>query len=158
MLKVTVEGVGDLIARLQIVRRGAADLRELNTWGAVRAEFYKVQKEIFAAEGPGWKALSSPYKERKAIKYGNKPILQASGAMYKEFTGSPGGVEETAQEMTLTFSSPAGYHMSKGARSKIPYRSSLDLTPEQNKRLMDVIKKKMEQLIDNARLRSIRGF
>ena len=162
-IKVEVDGVQQTIAAFEKVERGIVDLRQLGTWDWVQSELYKVQKEIFASEGSAgkggkWKGLSSPYKEIKAAKWGDKPILQASGAMYKEFTSDAGNVEKKEQEMTFTFNSPAAFHMGKGGRSKMPYRSSLDLTKEQEERVLAPIAKKLRQLIDNAKLRDIRGF
>lgn len=153
----TVEGTAELIGSFEKVERGIVDLRQLGTWKAVRAEFHKVQKEIFAAEGPGWKKLSHPYAEIKAAKWGDKPILQASGAMFKEFTANPADVKETHDELVMTFSSPAGYHMNKGARGKMPLRTSLDLTEDQEKRIYAPIGQKLRQLIDNAKLRDLQG-
>ncbi len=152
----TVEGVQELVQAFDKVARGVVDLRDLGTWKAVKTEFYKLQKEIFENEGPGWQKLSPAYKTWKDKRWGNKPILQASGAMYKDFTAG-GDPQESAQEMTFRFKQPAGYHMTKGGRSKMPYRSSLDLTDEQDNRLKEPIRKKLRQLIDNAKLRSLRG-
>jgi hypothetical protein len=153
-----LEGMRELIGSFEKIERGVVDLRQLGTWKAVRTEFHKVQKDIFAAEGPGWKGLSHPYAEIKQAKWGVKPILQASGAMYKEFTANPQSVEEKPQELTLKFSPPAGFHMSKDARGKMPYRSSLDLNTEQQKQIFAPVGKKLKQLIDNAKLKDIRGF
>lgn len=152
-----IEGTQELLNSLTQVQRGLVDFRDLGTWNAVQSEFYKVQKEIFAAEGPGWKELSHPYAEIKQAKYGNKPILQATGKMYAEFSSDKGNVDKQAQSMSFTFSQPAGFHMSKGARSKMPYRSSLDLTNDQEQRVTEPIIKKLKQLIDNAKLRDYRN-
>ena len=84
-----------------------------------------------------------------------KPILQATGAMYKEFTKSPGSVEETGTEMTLGFSSPAQYHAY--GTSKMPKRSMLDLTDEQKNQIAEPISFGLKQLAGNARLRDLRG-
>lgn len=157
MIQFTVEGIQELVRAFDKLARGVVDLRQLGTWKAVKSEFYKIQREIFEKEGPGWQALSPAYKVYKDKKWGAKPILQASGAMYKDFTAG-GDPQEEAQSLTFTFKKPAGYHMSKSGRSKIPYRSSLDLNQAQQDRLTDEIKKKLKQLIDNAKLRDVRGF
>jgi len=159
MFTYEVEGMNDLLASFKDVERGMLDFRQLGTWKAVRSEFYKIQKEIFASEGAGkWQALSPKYAAIKLKKYGTKPILQASGEMYKEFTSDTGNVTETAQEMTIAFGPTAGYHMSKEPRKKMPYRSSLDLTDEQAARLKKPVEEKLKQLIANAKLRQLRGF
>ncbi len=158
----TVEGVNDLIDRFEKVRRGVVDLRQLGTWDWAISTFQKVQKSIFdsegAAAGSRWKALTPAYAAVKARRYGSQPILQATGKMYREFTSAPGLVDKKEMELTLGFSQPAGYHMGKGARSKMPYRSSLDMTDAQLDEIQQPIVKKLKQLIDNAKLRDIRGF
>lgn len=153
----TVEGAGETIEAFSRVQKGVANLKELGIWIKVRQAFYKIQKEIFAAEGPDWKELSPKYKAVKDRNYPDKTILQATGAMYKEFTGKPNDVDEGDTEMTLSFSQPAGYHMSKDARSKIPYRSSLDFTEEQQRDVTEPIRFGLKQLAGNARLRDLRG-
>lgn len=155
----TVEGAGETIAAFEKVQKGVANLKELNIWGKVRQAFYKVQKDIFGSEGSSgasgkWAALSSPYKEIKQKKYGNKPILQATGKMYKEFTASA-KVDEGATEMTLSFSSPAQYHAY--GTSKMPKRSMLELTDEQKDKIAEPIRFGLKQLAGNARLRDLRG-
>jgi phage gpG-like protein len=153
MIQFTVEGLNELINSIEKVERGVVDLRQLGTWKAVTSEFRSIQAEIFAAEGPGWAPLTPEYKKYKAKKWGEKPILQASGAMYRDFTAG-GNPKEEAQSLTFNFKAPAGYHMSKGSRK---YRSSLDLNQAQQDRLTQPIKNKLRQLIDNAKLRSLQG-
>lgn len=152
-----ISGDKELVASFGKVQDGIADLRKFHVWFDVRQAFYKVQKSIFAAEGPGWQALSPAYAAVKSKKWGSKPILQASGKMWKEFTQSAGSVEEGPTEMTLGFSSPAGYHMSKGNRGKMPYRSSLDMTEAQTAEVLAPIGKRLRQLIDNARLSDLQN-
>ena len=159
-ITVEIEGMSELLAAFKTVEEGMLDFRQLGAWKAVQSEFYKIQKEIFANEGNGtqWKALTPAYAKVKLAKYGERPILQATGDMYKEFTSDTGNVKMTAQEMDITFSQPAGYHMSKESRTKMPYRSSMDFTEEQEKQLMQPIQDKLKQLIANAKLRDLRGF
>src|SRR4051794_8019067 len=44
-LEMTIEGTGELLSSFAQVERGLVDLRQLGTWDAVQAEFYKVEKE-----------------------------------------------------------------------------------------------------------------
>ncbi len=160
-IDIKVEGMADLLHAFEKVERGVVDLRQLGTWDAVEKEFYKVVKDVFAAEGGKsgrWKPLSSPYKERKAKRYGNQPILQASGRFYKSMTGgSESIVEKKEQEMTLGSNVPYGkYHHHGGGR--LPARPVVDFTAEQEKQIFAPISKKLRQLIANAKLRDIRGF
>lgn len=159
-LGVDVQGVPQTVKALESVREGIHDFRGV-TWLRVRQQFFKTEREIFESEGGAsragkWAALSSPYKEIKQRKYGNKPILQASGKMYREFTGNPAGVEEKADELTLKFSQPAGWH--KSGTSRMPKRDPVDLTDAQKDQLLDPVRLRIRQLIDNAKLRDLRGF
>lgn len=114
----SVEGVKELIAAFGYVEQGVADLRQLGTWKAVKTEFYKIQKEKFDKAGPGWKALSPKYAAVKNKQFnGPSRILVRSGEMYKDFTAG-GSPQEQEQSLDFSFNSPAGYHMSKEARSK----------------------------------------
>ena len=91
--------------------------------------------------------------------YGDMPILQATGKMYKSLTSEGGDavVDKQALEMTLGSSDPkSAYHNRGGGR--LPQRKIFDFTPDQQKQIMKPIQKKLEQLIDNAKLRDIRGF
>lgn len=158
-LNVSVEGVTGTVGALENLRKGVKDFRG-PVWMRVRQAFYKVEKEIFASEGAEsasgkWAPLTSPYKERKQKRYGSKPILQASGAMYREFTGSPAAVDEQAEEMTLSFSQPAGYH--KHGTGKMAKRDMTDLTDAQQERLQEPIKLRLRQLIDNLKLNALKG-
>lgn len=157
---IEIEGMAELLASFKQVEEGMLDFRQLGAWKGVQSEFYKIQKDVFSNEGNGskWKALSPAYAKVKQKKYGDLPILQATGAMYKQFTSDAGNVTQTAQEMTFKFDQPAGYHMSKEPRTKMPYRSSMDFTDEQEKQLMQPVQDKLKQLIANAKLRDIRGF
>ena len=154
-----VEGVKETVAAFDKVEKGITDLRQGATWMRVRQAFYRIQKEIFASEGGAsgagkWQALSPAYAVVKLKKYGNKPILQATGAMYKEFTSTAGKTQEQAQSLTFTFNSPAGYHMNRGG--KMPYRTALELTDGQKEELLEPIKLRLRQLADNAKLLSLR--
>lgn len=157
---IEIEGMSEMLASFKNIEEGLLDFRQLGTWKAVQSEFYKIEKEIFENEGNAtkWKALSPAYAKIKQKRYGTQPILQASGKMYKQFTSDAGNVTATAQELTFKFDPPAGYHMSKAPRNKMPYRSSLDLTDDQERRLVKPVQDKLKQLIANAKLRDIRGF
>lgn len=163
-ITIDVEGEQAVINAFQKVERGILDLRQLGTWKWVASEFYKVEKAQFGSEGSAgksgkWKSLTSPYKEIKAKKWGDQPILQASGRLYKSLTanGADSVYEESNLELTLGSSLPyAGYHQ-KGTR-KMAARPPISLNDEQITQITKPIQKKLEQLIDNAKLRDIRGF
>ena len=165
-VEITVEGANQLIARFAQVEKGL-DFRELGTWDAVASEFYKIEKEQFDSEGGAgksgkWKALKPEYAKRKQKKWGNVPILHASGEMMRSLTSrnAPGAVlEKTADELTLgTINPKALYHHGNKRAKGVPQRKVVDPTDAQVDRLSKVIQGKMKQLIANAKLRDIRGF
>ncbi len=163
-ISIDVDGAQTTIAAFEKVERGIIDLRQLGTWDWVQSEYYKCVKEIMSSEGSAGKSgkyapLTTAYAVAKQKKYGNKPILQATGAMYASATTAGNGaiVDKQAQEMTLgTSDRKAGFH--QYGTSKMPARKILDFTPEHEKRILEPIGKKLRQLVDNAKLRDIRGF
>ncbi len=158
---IKIDGVDQTLAAFGKVERGVLDLRQLGTWDWVQSEFYKVVKSIFDNEGgqSAWKPLSSPYKERKAKQYGEMPILVATGYMRTSLTSAGSGsvVDKQPLEMTLGSSDPKSRYHNRGG-GRLPKREIFDFSPEQIKQITAPIQKKLEQLIDNAKLRDIRGF
>lgn len=164
-MKVTVEleGVKETLAQFKGIELGMVDFRQLGAWKAVRSVFYKIVGSIFKAEGGAsgkWKALTPAYQRVKVRKWGNQPILTASGALYRSLTqeGTQGSTfSETPQEMEIgTTIKYAGFHQS-GTR-KMPARPILDFTDEQESQLMKPIQDKLVQLVGNAKLRTLRGL
>jgi phage gpG-like protein len=162
--EIEIEGMADLLARFKGVEEGMLDFRQLGAWRAVASEFRKIEKEQFDSEGSKgesgkWKQLSPKYAIRKLAKWGDVPILQASGKLYRSLTqeNAEGAVyEETAQELTLGTSIPyAAYHQRGG---RVPQREPISLTREQKDRLMQPVQDKLRQLIANAKLRDLQGF
>jgi hypothetical protein len=163
-LEITVDGERETLEAFDKVERGTIDLRELGTWDWVQREFYKAVEHQFETEGGAgesgkWQELSTPYAEIKRAKYGEKPILLASGGMYTTLTTSGQGsvVEKTADEMTLGSTDPkSGWH-NKGV-GRNPTRKIFDFTDDQKKAIVRPIGVKLKALADNAKLRDIRGF
>jgi phage gpG-like protein len=163
-LEITIEGTGELLSSFAQVERGLVDLRQLGTWDAVQAEFYKVEKEQFASEGSAgrsgkWKELTPKYAERKTRKWGPQPILQASTKLFRSMTSetSDSQVEKQPLEMAIGTRLPyAGYHQTGGKR--LPKREIISFTDEQSKRIVKPIETKIRQLVANAKLRDVRGF
>lgn len=160
---IEVDGLPQTVAAFKRVERGVVDMRQLGTWKWVASEFYKILKEAFSSEGSSgksgkWAPLKPAYAAVKSKKYGNMPILQASGKLYKSLTsaGADGAVfEETANELTIGSSIPYGGYHQRGT-SRMPAREPISLTESQTQRLLDPIRKKLEQLIDNAKLRDLK--
>lgn len=164
-LNIEVEGANQLLASFLAVQKGIVDLRQLGTWDWVQSEYYKIVKAQFGSEGGAglsgkWKPLTPKYRERKIKKYGDMPILQASGRFYKSMTseGADGSItEKKPQELTLGSSVPYGPYHQKGGGS-LPRREVISFTPDQEKRLVKPIETKLKQLIANAKLSDLRGF
>ena len=160
-IEVTLTGVKETTESMNYIDAGLSDFRKLGTWDAIATEFYKIEREQFKGEGgPSgkWKSLSPKYAVIKAKKYGNVPILTASGQMMKSLTsrGAANSVlEQTATEMTIGTSDPkAGYHQ-RGNR-RLPQRKVIDFDDARVERLNKVAESKIKQLIANAKLRSTR--
>lgn len=164
-MKVSIQVTGGeaLSNAFKDVESGMLDLRKLSTWKVVAAEFRTILKEIFAGEGTGsksghWAPLSQPYAAYKLRRWGEVPILQASGRMYESLTkrGDKDAVyEETASELTMGTQIPYSRYHQTGTR-KMPARKPVDLTEEHTRRLGSVIVRKIRQLATNARLRSLK--
>lgn len=166
-VEVTIEGTEELLRAFGKVQRGIVDLRQLGTWDAVAAVFYKIVYGQFASEGAdgksgSWKKLSPKYEAAKFRKWGQVPILQASGRLWRSLTQK--GAKDSvyaAKAMELTIGSSVeygGYHQSRKPRTRLPRRPPLDFTEDHEKQLAKPIQQKLRQLIENARLADTRGF
>lgn len=160
---VTVEGREELLNSLTAVQRGLVNLNDLGTWNMVISRFREVEKQHFAAGGNGqsggFAPLKPAYAKAKARKWGNVPILTASGRMMRSLTSDTGDsvVDRQPQELTIgTSLEYAGYHQT--GTSRMPSRKPIDLTPRQNDYILEPIGIKLRQLIANAKLRDYRGF
>lgn len=162
---IEIEGMKELLATFKTIEESMIDFRQLGTWKAVGHEFRKIEKEQFASEGSAgrsgkWKSLSPKYAVRKQKKYGNMPILQATGKGYRSLTveGAEGAVyEESAQELVIGSSIKyIAYHQRGSGR--LPKREPVSFTEAQEKQLVKPVQDKLKQLIANARLRQLRGF
>lgn len=163
-MTVGLEGLPELLAQFAGVEAGMLDLRQLGAWKGVASEFRKVERELFASEGASgrsgkWKALKPKYAAQKRKRWGDKGILQASGAMFRSLTSEGGDhvFRESAQEMVIgTRDAKAGYHY-RGNRN-LPQRKPIDPTPEQERQMLQPVRDKLIQLVGNAKLRKLRGF
>jgi phage gpG-like protein len=162
---IQIEGMSELLASFKTVEEGMLNFRQLGAWKGVQSEFYKIQKAQFGSEGSAgksgkWQALSPGYAKAKQKRYGSRPILTASGTLYKSLTSANASgavVEMTAQELTLgTSVKYVGYHQ-RGTK-RMPRREPISFTNEQEKQLMKPIQDKLKQLIANAKLTQLRGF
>lgn len=161
-ITVEIEGMDALLATFKDVERGMLDFRQLGAWKGVKSVFYKLEKQAFSSEGSSgasgkWAALKPNYEKVKIRRWGKQPILTASGALYRSMTGGEGSVyEESAQELVIGSSIKYGQYHQTGT-SKMKARPPLSFTGDQEKQLMEPIADKLKQLIQNARLRNLRG-
>lgn len=160
---VTVEGREELLSSLTQVQRGLVNLNDLGTWNMVIARFREVEKQHFAAGGNGqsggFAPLKPAYAKAKARKWGNVPILTASGRMVRSLTSDTGDsvIDKQPQELTIgTSLKYAGYH--QAGTSRMAQRKPIDFTPRQTDYIVEPISIKAKQLIANAKLRDYRGF
>lgn len=103
---------------------------------AFQSAFKAVETQQFAGQGVGpggkWQALSEPYATRKRARWGNKPILRASDALYASLTG--GSSLMVAEPRLLVFGAATDYGMyhQRGGGS-LPRRKVIDVSPSQQK-------------------------
>ena len=92
-LTLEVDGKVEFDRAFASARGHLEDLRPV--WPAVERAFQKVEEEQFKSEGAKgrsgkWKPLTRKYAEWKLKKYGDKPILQRTEALYKAMTSNTG--------------------------------------------------------------------
>ncbi|MBI2301790.1 MAG: phage virion morphogenesis protein [Armatimonadetes bacterium] len=99
---------------------------------SLAADFREMERERFAAQGAfegedAWAPLDETYRSHKERVYGQKPILQATGAMFEAVVNP----EEKAEDLQLTLtidSAYALYHQSdKPRESNLPRRAIIAL-------------------------------
>jgi phage gpG-like protein len=78
---VQVDGTTRLMASAEGLRRDIEEPQQILEAVAERA-FYPIVQEIFDSEGRGrWDDLTTGYAARKREQYGDKPIMQRTGAL-----------------------------------------------------------------------------
>jgi phage gpG-like protein len=100
MLKLNIEVIGATAWNGAFigVTKHIEDMR--GVWAAIQSSMFRIFGEQFASEGGAgasgkWAALTHPYAALKAEKYGDMPILQASGKMMSSLTSN---TEDTVAE------------------------------------------------------------
>lgn len=164
-LTITVEGIDEQIKGLEYVERGLVDFRQLGAWRAVAKVFYRIVARLFDSEGSTgkegkWAPLSPKYAAIKRARYGDQGILTASGSMRRSLTDSNAEnavYDESPLELVLGTRDPKARYHQTGTR-KMPKREIIGFTDQQEKELLEPVYQKLDQLIDNAKLRHLRGF
>lgn len=83
-----VVGLDRLTAAAEGLRRDIDEPLPILEAVAERA-FYPIVQEIFESEGRGsWEDLTTQYEARKRARYGDKPIMQRSGALVNSLSKS----------------------------------------------------------------------
>jgi phage gpG-like protein len=105
-INIDIQGLSRLHSGLSQVERGLTSLRSL--WDRFAKEFYSEEKKLFAAAP--WKPLTPAYEKRKRAKYGDKPILQATGRLLGSLTeqGAEGNVHRV-DDQSAEFGSAVPY-------------------------------------------------
>ena len=92
---VQVEGLDRLRGAVEGLRKDIEEPQAILEAVAERA-FYPIVQEIFGSEGRGtWEDLTPRYEARKRAKYGDKPIMQRTGALITSL--SKGGAKMNIQ-------------------------------------------------------------
>ncbi|MDT5061525.1 MAG: hypothetical protein QOH63_1984 [Acidobacteriota bacterium] len=127
---IKVEGLVEVDAAVESLAQHAGDMRSLAT--AISTAWYVKEKGWLDSGGRGsFPGLTEEYAKTKAQKYGEQPILKASGAMDEALTGkdSPDSVYlVTENELTVGVAGRSGqiasYHQ-KG-EGNLPARHVYD--------------------------------
>lgn len=147
-ISVRVEGAGKAVAAFDEVETGIQNPRgPLQT--VLREVMYPAVAERFAQSGPGWKPLSPLYAAYKRQRFGNQPILVATGKMRDALTGKSGSVYTVAQnwiQIRIDQATPyARYHQT--GTKRIPARPPVSFTTEQQVQMGAVLEREFTQLI-----------
>ncbi len=142
MLSIEVVGESRLLAALSGLENQVRDQRRgLNA--AIDEALIPDLAVQFDTEGRGrWPALSQSYLERKRKVYGDKPILQASGALQKSLTQA--GATQQVRDVRAdgaeygTDLQYASIHQTGGRGIK--QREIFDITPQLVDRIQDVLR------------------
>jgi phage gpG-like protein len=130
-----VDGEAQVSLAIGRMIRAVDDMRPFAP--AFQSAFRNVELQQFAGAGVGpggkWAALSEPYATRKRARWGNKPILRASDALYAALTGDSSLM--VAEPRLLVFGTATDYGMyhQRGGGS-LPRRKVIDVSPAQQKR------------------------
>lgn len=145
-----------MVVRMRIVTTGPANIgrafsvitdkaKDLQPAFKIIAQVIRDQiaDEIFS-EGQGtWEPLNPEYAERKLIRWGPSPMLVASGEMLDSLT-LEGGVNNVtviqSDRMRVGSNDPKlRFHQSQTARTIIPRRAPINITPEVRQRWMVIV-------------------
>jgi hypothetical protein len=142
--QIKIEGVARFTRAVDGLQSDFEDHQETLEFVAERG-FYPSMQEFFDTEGYGHlKPLTARYAARKRARYGDQPILQASGAYMRSLTrkGAAGNVHLSVGRDTLIIGSNLRY--SRYVNDARP----LELTDENVKRMGDLAEESMRERIE----------
>jgi hypothetical protein len=114
--------------------------------GAIDEVVMPELKEQFDTEGRGkWPALTPASARRKRKLYGDRPILQATGEMYRAFTvpGAAHQIKEVGPTEAFFGTDLERARFHQNARQRSRRRKILDVTREFRNKVRDFIAKKL---------------
>jgi phage gpG-like protein len=151
MLKVTVTVRGDKETRSKLQRLGSK-LNNMNSamdkiGGDLKSYYgnraFTSQGDVF---GQPWRGLSSRYAVQKRKRWGNRPLLVASGAMQKSFY-----YKADNNSVLISNKSPYfKYHQSSAARYKLPRRQMMGINSAVKTIVGDIIRDDIRKKIRDA--------
>lgn len=139
----------------RIFKRFRAQFSDLTSvWEVVKDEFWIIEAEQFASEGGKggtgkWQELSPVYAARKVQAHGAKPILQATGAMFRALTGQTGDTILNITRTNLEVGTSLKYakHHYRGG-GKLPQRKPISFSDKQKRKLQKRIQKELVRLLN----------
>jgi len=150
-----VEGVKQFDRAFDRLGFHCSDLRPV--WPHVEREMENIMSEQFKSEGAKgrsgkWKELSPAYAKAKLKRYGQQPILRATGALEQSLTGKSGDSVRLATKEEFGFGTSlfyAAYHQRGG--TNLPQREIFSFSDAQRTRLMKEMQKGLVEIIRRDR-------
>ena len=139
VLELVIDGEQQVLSALSRFGEYANDLHV--PFGEMATDFARAEGARFAAQGPGWAALSPEYAAWKAAHYPGKPILQRTGALLGSLTGGAGFIREITDE-AMTLGTRVGYaRFHQRGTGRMPKREVIRLQPEDRLRWAKIMQK-----------------
>lgn len=136
------------------IERGTSDLKPL--FELLGEDFRDTERQQFAHEGYGWAPLSPAYAIRKRRLWGDKPILQASGALRSAMTErmTPGNITDI-RETEAFYGVNLGQlyprlHQTGASRANLPQRKVIDLREGDKRRMSKTMHRYFVQISREA--------
>lgn len=134
-----LDGEVQLSIALSRMIRAVDDLRPFGP--AFREAFNAVELEQFGSQGAKgrdgrWAALSKPYEAWKRKRWGNKPILQASGRLMEALTGKSGDTLLISEPHLIGLGAVVDYgSYHQHGTSRMPARKPISVGSRQESRI-----------------------